>query len=186
MAATGTITTIATPMDLTSFIPKLLMGGNPVTSFDEGTYSGTVVWTKTDGGGDHSGIFEADTKYTAKVALYPAAGYAFPAVDVSVTHTGAKSTPAQFTHGNSGTVSRDIAFPNTSRVWVVHDGTFSGSSSMDMDSAIDVIRAAKAAGYESLYLSTFDTRRLLILEFDESDRGKRVYMAGRWEIEREG
>jgi hypothetical protein len=34
--------------------------------------------------------------------------------------------------------------------------------------------------------SIFDTRSPLILTFDEADRGKRVYMAGCWEIEREG
>jgi hypothetical protein len=34
--------------------------------------------------------------------------------------------------------------------------------------------------------SSFDTKSPLTLEFDEADRGKRVYMVGRWEIEREG
>ncbi|MDR2392775.1 MAG: hypothetical protein LBD93_01245 [Treponema sp.] len=34
--------------------------------------------------------------------------------------------------------------------------------------------------------SSFDTRSPLILDFDEADRGKRVYLAGRWEIHREG
>jgi hypothetical protein len=34
--------------------------------------------------------------------------------------------------------------------------------------------------------SSFDTNSPLTLVFEESDRGKRVYMAGRWEIEREG
>jgi hypothetical protein len=41
-------------------------------------------------------------------------------------------------------------------------------------------------GVEELIHSAFDTRSPLTLTFDESDRGKRVYMAGRWEIEREG
>lgn len=39
---------------------------------------------------------------------------------------------------------------------------------------------------EELIHSTFDTRSPLILDFDEADRGKRVYLAGRWEIHREG
>jgi hypothetical protein len=39
---------------------------------------------------------------------------------------------------------------------------------------------------EELSHSAFDTRSPLILTFDEADRGKRVYMAGCWEIEREG
>jgi hypothetical protein len=34
--------------------------------------------------------------------------------------------------------------------------------------------------------SSFDTRSPLKLVFDESDRGKHIFMAGRWEIEREG
>jgi hypothetical protein len=34
--------------------------------------------------------------------------------------------------------------------------------------------------------SAFDTKSPLILVFGEADRGKRIYMAGRWEIEREG
>jgi hypothetical protein len=34
--------------------------------------------------------------------------------------------------------------------------------------------------------SSFDTKQPLVLDFDESDRGKHVYMYGRWEIEREG
>jgi hypothetical protein len=37
-----------------------------------------------------------------------------------------------------------------------------------------------------LTLSSFDTKSPLILNFGEQDRGKRIYMAGRWEIEREG
>jgi hypothetical protein len=39
---------------------------------------------------------------------------------------------------------------------------------------------------EDLIHSSFDTRSPLFLEFAEHDRGKRVYMAGLWEIEREG
>ena len=34
--------------------------------------------------------------------------------------------------------------------------------------------------------SSFDTNSPLTLTFGEQDRGKRIYMAGRWEIEREG
>ncbi|MDR1326143.1 MAG: hypothetical protein LBK00_08930 [Treponema sp.] len=39
---------------------------------------------------------------------------------------------------------------------------------------------------EELIHSAFDTKSPLILEFDEQDRGKRVYMVGCWEIAREG
>jgi hypothetical protein len=41
-------------------------------------------------------------------------------------------------------------------------------------------------GINELINSAFDTKSPLILEFNEEDRGKRVYMVGRWEIEREG
>ncbi|MDR1862776.1 MAG: hypothetical protein LBQ67_02525 [Treponema sp.] len=34
--------------------------------------------------------------------------------------------------------------------------------------------------------SSFDTKSPLILNFEEFDRGKRIYLAGRWEISREG
>ncbi|MDR2618236.1 MAG: hypothetical protein LBC62_05130, partial [Treponema sp.] len=39
---------------------------------------------------------------------------------------------------------------------------------------------------QDLVNSSFDTKTPLILDFKESDRGKRIYLAGRWEIEREG
>jgi hypothetical protein len=42
------------------------------------------------------------------------------------------------------------------------------------------------ASINELINSSFDTRSPLILTFGEEDRGKRLYMAGRWEIEREG
>jgi hypothetical protein len=49
-----------------------------------------------------------------------------------------------------------------------------------------VILDHEPASVEELSHSAFDTRSPLILTFDEADRGKRVYMAGCWEIEREG
>jgi hypothetical protein len=39
---------------------------------------------------------------------------------------------------------------------------------------------------KDLVNSSFDTKSPLILNFEEHERGERVYMAGRWEIEREG
>ncbi|MDR1507074.1 MAG: hypothetical protein LBI67_08215 [Treponema sp.] len=39
---------------------------------------------------------------------------------------------------------------------------------------------------EDLGQSAFDTKSPLVLSFKEHERGKRIYMAGRWEIEREG
>jgi hypothetical protein len=42
------------------------------------------------------------------------------------------------------------------------------------------------ANIKELTNSSFDTNPPLTLAFEENDRGKRVYMAGAWEIEREG
>ncbi|MDR0411761.1 MAG: hypothetical protein LBH75_07310 [Treponema sp.] len=42
------------------------------------------------------------------------------------------------------------------------------------------------ASEKELVNSAFDTNSPLTLEFDEQDRGKRIYIAGAWEIEREG
>jgi hypothetical protein len=39
---------------------------------------------------------------------------------------------------------------------------------------------------KELFNSAFDTRSPHTLVFEESDRGKRIYLAGRWELEREG
>ncbi|MDR1419794.1 MAG: hypothetical protein LBI86_05430, partial [Treponema sp.] len=39
---------------------------------------------------------------------------------------------------------------------------------------------------KDLIESAFDTKSPLILTFEEGDRGARIYMAGRREIEREG
>jgi hypothetical protein len=42
------------------------------------------------------------------------------------------------------------------------------------------------ADVKDLVNSSFDTKSPLTLDFEEHDRGKRVYMVGLWEIEREG
>ncbi|MDR1127640.1 MAG: hypothetical protein LBL06_05885, partial [Treponema sp.] len=83
------------------------------------------------------GLFEADTSYTARVTLYAAPGYAFPAGAVSVTHSGAIQPIGAFTVDSNGTVSGDIVFPKTGVY-------FSGSAAVSMDSAIDLIRQAQA------------------------------------------
>ena len=41
-------------------------------------------------------------------------------------------------------------------------------------------------GKAELIHSAFDTNPPLTLEFDEADRGKRLYLFGRWDISREG
>jgi sugar lactone lactonase YvrE len=139
-------TTITTPINLTVYVPAPITGATPVTSFNAGTYTGNVTWTTTIAGVAVT-IFEADTEYRAAVTLYPAAGYAFPA-SVPATHSGSSGAVSNFT-GNprQGT----IAFPRTG-VLVFFSGPFSGSSTDSYDSVIDLIRAAKTAGHEYLYL----------------------------------
>jgi hypothetical protein len=39
---------------------------------------------------------------------------------------------------------------------------------------------------KDLIHSCYDTKSPLVLHFDEDSRGKRLYLAGRWEIQREG
>ena len=48
------------------------------------------------------------------------------------------------------------------------------------------IRNTPPSHVGELIRSSFDTASPHSITFDEQDRGKRVYMAGRWEIEREG
>jgi hypothetical protein len=74
-----------TAVVLTDLVPKPVTGGTPVTSFIEGTYSGTVTWKETAGNAEHSGIFRAGTGYTAEVTLIPGPGRVFPP-SVTVTH----------------------------------------------------------------------------------------------------
>jgi hypothetical protein len=145
-------TDIPTPVDLTSLIPVPVTGGSPVTNFSTETYGGTVAWAPAP-----SGLFGAGTGYTAKVTLYPAPGYVFPGAfptSVSVTHSGTSLPITAFTHGSDGTVWGDIAFDKTGLV-LQYAGLFSGETSNDKDSAIDAIRAARAAGFNSLSLSLF-------------------------------
>jgi hypothetical protein len=48
------------------------------------------------------------------------------------------------------------------------------------------ISDAPPADVEDLINSSFDTKSPLTLEFKEHERGKKVYLCGRWEINREG
>jgi hypothetical protein len=117
----GAVVFTAEPLSITLTDPvsRPVTGGTPTTSFSGGTYySGTVSWTKTDGGEPHSGLFQAGTAYTAAVTLSPAAGYVFPA-SVQVTHDGAIQPIGAFAYKagtESGTVSGTITFDKTQGV----------------------------------------------------------------------
>jgi hypothetical protein len=142
--ATDSVAAIAiTSVNLAGFVPVPVTGATPVTTFNAGTYSGTMAWTNT--GGVTVTFFEADTVYRATVTLYPAAGYYFPAT-VPVTLGGISASFSG--EPRKGT----LTFPETGAL-LFFNGPFSGSSTVDMDSAIDLIRATKEAGHSSLYLS---------------------------------
>jgi sugar lactone lactonase YvrE len=145
--ATDPVTVTAiTSVNLTGYIPAPITGATPIYSFNAGTYSGTMAWTTS--GGLPATIFEADTAYRAAVTLYPATGYYFPA-SVPATHAGGSGSVSDFTgEPRQGTV----VFPETG-VLVFFSGPFSGTAGDANDSVIDLIRAAKTAGHDSLYLS---------------------------------
>jgi hypothetical protein len=132
---------------LTNVLPAPITGASPLMSFNTGTYSGTAAWTT--GGGTPVTLFEVGTVYTATVTLYPVSGYSFPA-SLPVTHGGGSGSIANFTgEPRRGT----ITFPPTG-ILSFYNGPFSGVSSapLNMDSAVDMIRMAKEAGHNSLYL----------------------------------
>jgi hypothetical protein len=70
-------------VNLKNLISTPVNGGTPGTSFFEGTYSGTVVWTRTVDGNPLTGLFQTGTAYTATAALTAAAGYAFTVEDTT-------------------------------------------------------------------------------------------------------
>jgi hypothetical protein len=136
-------TTVINSVDLTNLLPAPITGATPRMDFPGVNYSGIAAWTTA--GGFPVTIFEVGTVYTAVVTLYPAPGYSFPAA-VPVTHGGIAI--ANFTgEPRQGTVT----FPATG-ILALYNGPFSGSSSVDDDSAIDVIRMARDADHPILYL----------------------------------
>jgi hypothetical protein len=137
--------TIPTPIDLTAYVPAPVTAATPVTTFNAGTYTGSVTWTTA--AGVVVTLFEANTTYRATITLYPAAGYAFPAsIPVTLGSAGAPNFSGEPRQGT-------IAFPETGAL-VFFSGPFSGDSTPgNMDSVIDLIREAKRAGQNSLYLT---------------------------------
>jgi hypothetical protein len=143
----GQDTVISGPLDLTNLLPAPITGATPRMDFPGGNYSGIAAWTTA--GGFPVTIFEVGTVYTAVVTLTPAPGYSFPA-SLEVTHGGIPIPIDNFTgEPRQGAVT----FPATG-ILTLYSGPFSGSSESggDNDSAIDVIRMAKAADHPILYL----------------------------------
>jgi hypothetical protein len=73
-------------VNLKNLISRPVTGGTPGTSFSEGTYSGTLVWTKTVDGNPLSGLFQTGTAYTATAVLTAASGYAFTGEDTTFSY----------------------------------------------------------------------------------------------------
>jgi hypothetical protein len=143
---------IPVPLDLSGHIPVPVVGNSPVLSFFDGAYGGAVSWEPSLQGG----VFQPLTQYEARVVLTAAAGYAFPEGAVEVEHTGASTPPGDFS-GVGATRTGTVVFPATGPAHNWYHGPFSGSSAPttgDMDSAIDVIKAAKDQTALSLVLTT--------------------------------
>ena len=69
--------------DLSGLFPAPVTGGTPVTSFEGTQYSGSIDWNPS-----MSGVFAANTVYTATVTLTAKAGYTFSGVESSAFSHG--------------------------------------------------------------------------------------------------
>ena len=86
-------------------------------------YIGSVAWSVT-GGAAHSGLFQANTSYTAKATLYPLQGYSFEGVQANFFEHDEKddkaaSSPNPAYDADKGVVT--IVFPPTNPLPKVDD-----------------------------------------------------------------
>jgi hypothetical protein len=94
--------------DLTSYIPKPILGITPVKMFRGTQYTGTVLWKTAETEAVWDSPFQGGMAYKAEVNLTPATGYSFTGIGQDTfTHTEATAinNPA-----NSGIVT--ISFPS--------------------------------------------------------------------------
>jgi sugar lactone lactonase YvrE len=96
-------------LDLSYRVPRPVTDGTPAAYFSAPQYTGNVSWKRTDNNTLHSGVFAADTGYTATVTLTAASGYTFDGVAANAFAHGGKSSIANA--ANAGTVV--IVFPAT-------------------------------------------------------------------------
>ena len=105
--------TPVTPEDLAPYIPAPVRGATAAAYFSAPQYTGTVAWST--GGAARSGVFAANTAYTAAVSLNAASGYTFDGVGANAfSHTGATAVSND---AGSGVVT--IVFPATTDVQAV-------------------------------------------------------------------
>ncbi|MDR2028855.1 MAG: hypothetical protein LBP93_04875 [Treponema sp.] len=89
------VTTISTPIDLTSLVPAPVVGKTPASSLISPNlqFSGSISWTELGGNSMTSSVFRNGREYRATAVLTAAPGFAFPP-DLSTadfTHSGADS-----------------------------------------------------------------------------------------------
>jgi hypothetical protein len=103
-------------LNLTGKVPRPIMSGTPTGWFSAAQYTGAVEW-ETTGGAAHSGLFQPDTKYTARVTLTAASGWTFGSLLPSFTHDGVSLADVSAAHDNgNGTITVTIDFDVTDNV----------------------------------------------------------------------
>jgi hypothetical protein len=111
-ATTGVAAVTVSDLDLTYRVPAPVNGGTPVAYVSAPQYTGSVAWKRTDNNAALSGLFGANTAYTATVTLTAVSGYTFAGVGANgFTYTGG---PAAINSADSGEVT--ITFPPTGSV----------------------------------------------------------------------
>ncbi|MDR1095451.1 MAG: hypothetical protein LBL31_03605, partial [Spirochaetaceae bacterium] len=111
----GTTPAVVTDLDLTDKVPAPVTDAPPIQFLEATQYTGTVVWSVTEGGVVNSGNFQPDTAYTATARLTAVSGYAFKGTVFA--HTGAASGP-YISPNSDGTVAVTINFPATAPIVV--------------------------------------------------------------------
>jgi hypothetical protein len=105
-------------LDLAPYVPAPALGGIPVTYFFAPQYTGAVKWTVTSSLGAHSGLFGANTAYTATVTLTAASGYTLEGLAVNGFTYAFSGAGGTITY-NPATKAAVINFPQTTDVAAV-------------------------------------------------------------------
>jgi hypothetical protein len=79
-ATTAVAAVTVSDLDLTYRVPAPVNGGTPVAYVSAPQYTGSVAWKRTDNNAGLSGLFGANTAYTATVTLTAVSGYTFAGV----------------------------------------------------------------------------------------------------------
>jgi hypothetical protein len=104
------LNTLIESVNLKDHISEPVNMGAPVTSFSPGTYSGTVVWTKTADGTPLIGLFQSGTEYTATATLIAAAGYTFTGAVTNTVFTYPGALDVSGSDNTGATVKVTVKF----------------------------------------------------------------------------